>query len=509
MTAYLNKLIAIILSGIQRTAFLWTVVGITTTFVVISELRQGLTDYLEVYKKTIVNLEEFKDYYAFNPRTSDEKKYGLISSSFFIQNGIMNEADGSLRRHGIGYFGQVLNHILKTEYTTDVRFYDTGRSGTSSWDHLWFLYHFKDAPGAAGIIYSNGYTAISGLYKEELLSRNLVTMYVLERLLEEYPQLNPQIDTLIQYFERRKPFKAAVELYGEDWRDLIDPVTLLFYYPDAKRNVVFTFKEWPQPVRDIFLFVPYVRDLVIRLFMDFSLERDAEWEQETRQQFTDALSEYGKKIHDYPNIISLSSAPKKNRKVIAAFYELLAGITKKEELDLIFYDPPSYEISPYQYWSVLKPNFLDIRKKQFSSEDYDHVKFIDHIFLDNMNQYDPYYRARSACEGDCKKGHNVGLIGNVKRSRALLNSFTELDLLEKPVHKIGEAFIDESKIPDIEMCFNIAGLDIDSCHFIASDYLNGSVASKSTFEEYFDMDKTNNAYLKRIIKKETVAAAKK
>lgn len=463
-------------------------------------VAQFLEPFLKVYVKNTVYLENFRDYYLFDPKSEGERKYAFISSSFYAQNDIMNEAVGTTRKHPGGYLGQLANHVLSTEYDTDVRFYDFGRSSTNTFDHLWFFYWFLQAPGAEGVLYTAGLDNIGAPMQGGNIDRNYVTLAVLAAIAERYADMKPQVRILENYIlDHLDKSRDEIEVI---LREKIDPETLLLKVDnrDEKPGLAFVTVGRESDVWPVLSIVAQLRDSILRLFLYALTSQENNWGEAIRQQYSDALPEYGRPIHDKPNWISNASinTTKGRDEVEAAFYELLIGITEIERLNIVFYHPPMYLLTPYQYWEVLKPNFFDRFQKTYADEK--NVYFIDHVFLPNINHFDFIYKHRRACEGPCKYGYDVGIIGNIKRVRALLNELEEVEILDEVDEtRFRTSFAEETAVPKFPMCFKIVGLEEFGCIYKSEDYEPDSNKARLPLREIVNVEETENAHINKKI----------
>ena len=456
-------------------------------------VAQFLEPFLKVYVKNTVYLENFRDYYLFDPESEWEKKYAFISSSFYAQNDIMNEAVGTKREHPGGYLGQLANHVLATEYDTDVRFYDFGRSSTNTFDHLWFFYWFLQAPGAEGVLYTAGLDNIGAPMQGDNIDRNYVTLAVLEAIAERYADMKPQVRILESYIlDHLDKSRDEIEVI---LKEKIDPETLLLKVDNRgeKAGLAFVTDGRESDVWPVLSIVAGLRDSILRLFLYTLTGQEKNWGEAIRQQYSDALPEYGRLVHDKHNLISTASVntTKGRDKLEQAFYELLIGITEIEGLNIVFYHPPMYILTPYQYWKVLRPNFFD--RFQETHSDKENVYFIDHAFLPTINHFDLTYKRRRACEGLCKNGYNLGVIGNIKRVRALLYELEEAKILDQADEsRFLTSFAEETAVPEIPMCFKIIGLEKFGCIYESEDYEPDSNKAQIPLREIVDVETTQN-----------------
>jgi hypothetical protein len=464
-------------------------------FVCVSQL---LEPFLKIYVKNTVDLENFRDYYLFDPESEGERKYAFISSSFYAGNDIMNQGDGTRHVHPSGYIGQLANHVLSTEYDTDVRFYDFGRSGTYPFDHLWFFYRFLQAPGAEGVLYTAGFENIHAPMQGQKIDRNYVTLAVLAAMAERYPDMKPQLRILEDYI------LDHLDLSRDEIEDIlkekIDPETLLLKAENRgeKARLASVTDGRESDVWAVHSIVSRLRDSILRLFLYTLTDQEKKWSEAIRQQYSDALPEYGKPIHDKPNRITNASinTTKGRDEVEAAFYELLIGITESEGLNIVFYHPPMYILTPYQYWEVLKPNFFDRFQKTYADEK--NVYFIDHVFLPNINHFDFIYKHRRVCEGPCKYGYDLGIIGNIKRVRALLNELEKVEILDEVDEtRFLTSFAEETSVPKIPMCFKIIGLEEFGCIYKSEDYEPDSNKARLPLREIVNVEETENTYINK------------
>lgn len=450
---------------------------------------------LQNYISNTLVLSQYRRYEAFDPSVS-YKKYGFLSSSFYAQTGVYNRPNGKLLRHPDGYIGRIANYILDQEYNSDVRFYDVGRSATNAFNHLWFMSNFVHAPGADLVFYTNGYTSLDKPYTKAPRSLdNYVAMEVLKELKKRYPKQTENIALLEEYISQN------VDLDLSKSAELVDSRTKLYFdcydqYPKLAFRTTecsFTKNSLPKLRNNL-------GSKLLRWFDEKAVKpaRGKENLGELPELYTLAVAEYDAEKHDKPNIINAaavrSAEVETNLKFEHAYYDLLLGITEAEGLKFVFYYPPMYELPPDQYWAELKP-FIDHLRDRY--KDRESVYFIDHTFLPTINHFDAYYRKRGQCEGLCKKNHNLGIIGNVKRIRALFDELQELDLLEVPEKEPGTAFKEEPDLPQIEMCFKIIGLDAgQECIYRPDDYLPDSVASRTPLAKLYPDAKITNDYVR-------------
>ena len=423
------------------------------------------TPYTLGYEERRADLPRYEAYAPLNAR---ESKHFVIGSCEISLPHIGNDLSDPNRRARLGasaWFGNVASSVMRNEYAAreEVTFYDVSAPNTTMGDHTLFLFHALQAPNVKSVIYINGLGI--GHSKSFEPWRALEVMAVLEELVARYPGAGSEIVSYQRLLAKAPTYRKAVERYGRDWRNLIEPETFVFL---GKTNVgppLFS-KAGAQLLASKMKQVlgGYLSGLTEALL--YSLEVVADMRTRARdlvlrENLDWVAAQYGRPEHEAPvtvqrggNYLLNPETEEENR----VWLRMTAAIIREHGAKLVIYAQPMLTILPEDYRRSFRPKYVETIRGWLTS--YDPV-IIDHTTEHPLTQQD---FLQTCDKGECKStGFYVNLVGRLKQTRLLINAMIDAGLIDAGKRTDSVFWRGERDLPLTKRCIRVFGETSNGC----------------------------------------------
>lgn len=382
-------------------------------------------------------------YEAFSPDLPVKARHVTIGSCETAIPIVANDTtapDLPTRAMPAAWLGNVLNYLLRTAYQPDDsdRFFDLSVPNTYFPEHTNLLLHALRVPNLKTVIYVNGVSLNHRVNPDTTLE----LVATLERLEQDYPAAAASIRAYKDLHLARPEFAAGVSRRGENWRALIDPVTLTLQAPgaatveqelkppaDADRQRLMQY--WMAEGKKLVLAVTQGPSVVVQRLMAplgvDSRHRNAETVRELNWAAAhDDLSRLDVQVDRLTEQDFLDGP---QRDFHHKWMVMLADLVAARGAHLVIYAQPMVSLSRDDYERGFKPHYVDRARQWLAGRD---VTFVDHTVDHDLTVADfTLYCPGGACaNGVHSNGYWANILGRIKQGRRLIEALRQERLLD-------------------------------------------------------------------------------